>query len=63
MGRMGRPAVIFRRERASESPGGLVQTHTARPHTGVSDSGVGLEWGQLFAFLTSFQDTKVAGPG
>ncbi|XP_077746660.1 homeobox protein Mohawk-like isoform X5 [Canis aureus] len=40
MGRMGRPAVIFRRERASESPGGLVQTHTARPHTGVSDSGV-----------------------
>lgn len=60
---MGLPAVIFKLECASESPGGCSNSRCRAAH-GVSDSVVGLGWGQYFAFLTSSQDhSKAAGPG
>lgn len=42
--------VVLTLEHMSESPGGPIKTHIARPHPGGSDP-VGLRWAQEFAFL------------
>lgn len=54
---MGLPAVIFKLECASESPGGCSNSHCWASRRSLG-------WGQYFAFLTSSQDdSKAAGPG